>query len=64
MCLSEPALAQLARDSGAPCTVIAGLPQFAPSDLTAAAVPIVDPDQSAVILYTSGDDCAPEGRGS
>jgi long-chain acyl-CoA synthetase len=61
MCFSEPALAQLARDSGAASAVVAGLPQFAPADSTSGALPTVDPDQPAVILYTSGTTARPKG---
>jgi long-chain acyl-CoA synthetase len=65
MCFSEPALAPLAEQAGATCSIFTQLPPLAPPlashDVHSAALPAVDPDQPAVILYTSGTTARPKG---
>ena len=57
MCFSEPTLAQLAAEAGAG-SVLSGLPRLESGD---AALPEINPDQPAVILYTSGTTARPKG---
>ena len=60
MCFSEPALAPGAEQAGAGCSIMTELPQLkqAPVNL---AMPLVDSDQPAIILYTSGTTTHPKG---
>src|SRR5580658_3991029 len=61
MCFSEPAVAPLAEQAGAACSIFSQLPPLERADAHSAALPVVDPDQPAVILYTSGTTARPKG---
>jgi long-chain acyl-CoA synthetase len=65
MLFSEPALAPLAEQAGATCPIFTQLPSLAsslaPQDVDSAVLPAVDPDQPAVIVYTSGTTAHPKG---
>jgi long-chain acyl-CoA synthetase len=56
---SETALAPLAKEAGADCAIISSLP--ARKELKASALPVLDPDKPALILYTSGTTARPKG---
>ncbi len=60
MCFSEPALASEAEKAGARCLILTAIPQqkqIHPSSR----MPPVDPDQPAILLYTSGTTAHPKG---
>jgi long-chain acyl-CoA synthetase len=60
MCFSQPSLAPLAEQARTVCPALqlfTGLPDFA----GAAPLPVIDEDQPAVILYTSGTTAQPKG---
>ncbi len=61
MCFSEPALAQGAELAGASCPLFTELPPLEPADSQLGALPLLDPDQPAAILYTSGTTAHPKG---
>jgi long-chain acyl-CoA synthetase len=56
---SETALAPLAKEAGADCAIISSLPSR--EELKAGALPALDPDKPALILYTSGTTAQPKG---
>lgn len=59
MCFSDPALSKWAEQAGADCPILSQLPrlEFGRSS----ALPVVDPDSPAAILYTSGTTAHPKG---
>ncbi len=61
LCFSAPALAPMAESAAALCpsmrTVVSAIPGEAPD----AALPEIDPGQTAVIMYTSGTTARPKG---
>jgi len=59
ICFSEPALSPWAEQAGAGCLIFTHLPPLEPG--YAHELPTVDPDQPAVILYTSGTTAQPKG---
>ena len=61
ICFSEPALAPLAEQSGTGRPTRSALPSPLAVDSSAAELPPLDPDQPAVILYTSGTSSRPKG---
>ena len=60
MCFSEPTLAPQAENAGGTCPVFTELPRFELTEAPAALAP-VDPDQPAILLYTSGTTARPKG---
>jgi long-chain acyl-CoA synthetase len=61
MCFSEPALAPLAEQAGAACSVIDHLPSLERANEYSTAMPEVSCDQPALIIYTSGTTARPKG---
>jgi long-chain acyl-CoA synthetase len=61
ICFSEPALASQAEQAGARCPIFTQLPLSEPTCPRPNRMPDVDPDQPAVILYTSGTTAHPKG---
>jgi long-chain acyl-CoA synthetase len=61
MCLSEPALAPMAREAGGDCPVLTDLPAFEGQEADRTALPPVDPGQPLLLLYTSGTTARPKG---
>jgi long-chain acyl-CoA synthetase len=61
MCFSEPALAPLAAQAGVACPIFTELPALDPANAHRAALAESDPDQPALILYTSGTTAHPKG---
>ena len=61
MCFSEPALASQAEQAGAKCPILTRLPLLEPTCPRPTRMPDADPDQPAVILYTSGTTAHPKG---
>ena len=59
MCFSDPALARLAEQAGATCPILSQLPRL--EFRHSSALPVVDPDSPAAILYTSGTTAHPKG---
>ena len=60
MCFSEPALATGSGQAGAACPILTKLPPLESVE-PPAALPALDLDQPAVILYTSGTTAHPKG---
>ncbi len=60
MCFSELALATGSEQAGAACPILTKLPPLEYVE-SPAALPALDPDQAAVILYTSGTTAHPKG---
>ena len=61
MCFSEPALSPLAEQAGVGCPIIRQLPVLDTAQVLQGALPPVDPDQPAALLYTSGTTARPKG---
>jgi long-chain acyl-CoA synthetase len=61
ICFSEPALAPLAEQSGTTCTILTELPAIEAAKAADRELPPLDPDQPAVLLYTSGTTARPKG---
>ena len=61
MCFSEPALAPLAEQAGTGCCIVTQLPALETAKSPRSALPLIDPDQPAVLLYTSGTTANPKG---
>jgi long-chain acyl-CoA synthetase len=60
MCFSEPSLAPQAGQAGAGCPIVTELPQLKRARVSRE-MPSVDPNRSAIILYTSGTTAHPKG---
>jgi len=60
MCFSEPALAAEAEQAGARCPILTAIPQLK-QVRASLRMPSVDPDQPAILLYTSGTMAHPKG---
>jgi long-chain acyl-CoA synthetase len=60
MCFSEPALSTGSEQAGAACPVFTKLPPFESVE-SSEALPALEADQPAVILYTSGTTAHPKG---
>jgi long-chain acyl-CoA synthetase len=60
MCFSEPALATGSEQADATCPIFTKLPALESVE-SPVALPALDPDQPAVILYTSGTTAHPKG---
>ena len=61
MCFSAPALAPCAEHAAAACPAMRRILSAIPTAASSAAIPDVDPDRPAVILYTSGTTARPKG---
>jgi long-chain acyl-CoA synthetase len=61
LCFSEPALAPLAEQAGAACSVIDHLPSLERANEHFTTMPEVSCDQPALIIYTSGTTAHPKG---
>jgi long-chain acyl-CoA synthetase len=65
ICFSAPAFAALAETAATSCpsmrTVLSAFPDDAPHEVTGVALPVIDPGQTAVIMYTSGTTARPKG---
>src|SRR5262249_39735554 len=61
MCFSEPALALLAEQAGGRCPILSQLPVLETADSHQETLSTVDPDQRAVLIYTSGTTARPKG---
>ncbi len=60
MCFSEPSLASKAEKAGVYCPILTVLPQLK-GPRGCSGMPPVDPDQPAILLYTSGTTAHPKG---
>jgi len=56
---SEPELLPLAKEAGADCPIFSSLPSLDYQETQG--LPVVDPDQPALIIYTSGTTARPKG---
>jgi len=61
MCFSEPALAPLAEQAGTACAILKQRPELETAKAHYGALPPVDLDQPAALLYTSGTTANPKG---
>lgn len=61
MCFSEPSLLPLAEQAGGGRPILSQLPALQTPDAYPASLPRVDPDQPAVLIYTSGTTARPKG---
>jgi long-chain acyl-CoA synthetase len=60
MCFSEPSLASMAKQAGPCCPILTELPQL--KQMRASwQMPRVEPDQPAILIYTSGTTAHPKG---
>jgi long-chain acyl-CoA synthetase len=61
MCFSEPALAPLAEEANTACPIVTQLPPVETTDSRDTALPSVNPDHPAILIYTSGTTARPKG---
>ena len=61
LCFSAPALAPLAQAAATSCPSMGAVLDVIPGELRDVALPAVDPDHVAVIMYTSGTTARPKG---
>jgi long-chain acyl-CoA synthetase len=60
LCFSEPSLASEAEQAGTRCPILTAIPQLN-QVRESSRMPSVDPDQPAILLYTSGTTAHPKG---
>jgi long-chain acyl-CoA synthetase len=60
LCFSEPSLASEAEQAGPRCPILTAIPQLN-QVRESSRMPSVDPDQPAILLYTSGTTAHPKG---
>ena len=61
MCFSEPMLSPLAEQAAGGRPILSQLPEFQTTETDPGALPPVDPDQPALLIYTSGTTARPKG---
>ena len=61
MCFSEPALSPLAEQAKTECQILTQLPALEKAESRKSALPSVNPDQPALLIYTSGTTARPKG---
>ena len=61
MCFSENMLLPLVQQSGAQCPLMSELPETSSASSSQLALPSIDPDAPALLMYTSGTTARPKG---
>jgi len=61
MCFSEPALSPLAEAANTGCPILTQLPAAEKTESREIALPSVNPDEPALLIYTSGTTARPKG---